>query len=150
MKEIERQEFAREVCEVYRNLREALSRLEKLTTDNPIPPENIVRVKRILPYFRDRLASHFQIAEKHGFFEDILELRPDMDATINNIFETHHKMIDEIGAICAYADKVGVESAFNANELRRRFRDFDLEFQQLEQRKVDLIQEAYNTDLGVM
>ena len=141
-------ELAREVLEVHRKLRDSLGRLEKLTLGDSISKDSMNNIKRVLPYFRDRLISHFQIAESHGFFEDMLALRPDLNPRVDQFIEENGQLTAQVNDLCALVAQYGLDPNFSTSHFQQAFHAFDRKFNDHESTKIDLVQEAYNTDFG--
>ncbi len=141
-------ELAREVLEVHQKLRESLARLEKLTRQNPISEENMHNINRILPYFRDRLISHYKIAASHGFFADILELRPDLHSRVDQFIEENALLVDQVKALCSLGEKTDSQRIGASEKFKEAFTVFFNTFNRHQSLKIDMVQEAYNTEFG--
>lgn len=96
---------------------------------------------------RDSLDEHFQHEEVNGYFDEILERAPRLAPKVAELKRQHPSLLTAARGIQTWVDQAGGdETAMERAE--SEYREFILELLSHEGAENDLLQQAYNEDLG--
>jgi hypothetical protein len=104
-----------------------------------------------LAELRDQLALHFALEEAYGYFEDPVDVAPQLCRKADSLRSEHKELYSQLSAVVDRAERLlyDEEHAALAVWLGPRFLDFDARLRSHEERENDLIFEAYEADIGV-
>lgn len=127
-------------------------RLEKLVenlrqiffAEHTTPPTIVVGLLRQLA---ENLRKHFLHEEQGGYFAEVVEQAPRMEAEVNRLLVQHEEFSRDLDAMCRIANSGDVSGAWWF-DLATRFEEFVERFFDHEHSENGLLQEAYGRDIG--
>ncbi len=143
--------FLQEVKDDNHHLRELLE-LTRRTLLDEIPPACQPReLANLLAQLRDQLAMHFSLEEAFGYFEDALDVAPQLSRQADLLRAQHQTLYVAICEIAEEAEQLLYRETMVdlRGEMRDRFVDFFEVFQDHEACENALILEAFDRDIGV-
>jgi hypothetical protein len=130
--------------ELQRELREIFS------ADRPLGVSRFTLID-LLAELRDLLATHFALEEAFGYFDDPIDVAPQLSDQAEELRAEHSELFVEA---CHLADRAvdllgehGTLSGYR--QVARMFRDFDHRLKVHEKEETDLIMLAFNNDIGI-
>ena len=123
-------------------LRNDLGKLEKATQSRPTEGPGEMRAR--LSTTRTHLAEHFRFEEQNGYMDAVRVNQPRLEHTIQQLAEEHRQLMQSLDAL--------IEEAAAARSLGEPFhaavRSWIERVQAHEERENDLVQDAFNQDIG--
>jgi hypothetical protein len=112
-----------------------------------------VEPKRIVDLFgklRDQLALHFTLEEAYGYFEDAVNIAPQLSEQAESLRNEHQTLFNDFCRIVETAEQLlyGEADDHQRARIARLFYNFRAELQLHEARENDLILAAFNDDFG--
>ncbi len=144
--------FLREIKEDNQRLKQLLSEIRAvLGADSGLERLNRHALMERLEDLRDQLATHFSLEEAFGYFDEPLSAAPRLSSQAEELRLQHVPLFVQF---CQLVEDA--EEAYQADSHSRafhlaayRFHEWDAFFQAHEQAELDLILEAFNSDIGV-
>jgi len=94
------------------------------------------------------VVTHFVHEEQDdGFFDNVVEQAPRLQSKAAELIEEHATMIDALTGMQIFAAKNEPSEAW-WKDLAARFEAFWLSFSRHERAEIDMVQEAFNEDIG--
>lgn len=142
--------FLQEIKEVNQELWHLLAELRH-RCQRPIAPGTCRSIVERLGELRDQLALHFALEEAYGYFDDPVEVAPQLCRKADSLRNEHKELYSQLSALVDRAERLlyDEQHAALAVWLGPRFLDFDARLRSHEERENDLIFEAYDADIGV-
>lgn len=123
-------------------LRSDLQDLEAIA--HPDCPQPIERLRLRLAEVSGHVLTHFRSEEDGGWFDHVRRDQPRLDRAVQELIDEHERLRDSLERL---AERCRAATAIDA-EIRETLRAFVGTMRQHESREDDLIQEAYNRDIG--
>jgi hypothetical protein len=142
--------FLQEIKEDARELWSQFQRLEVCLLVESPPRMSRRQLYAALTQLRDQLAMHFALEEAYGYFEDAIEVAPWLSMKADSLRGEHDNFYDEACQLVDQAEQLlhrEVPGRLLA-ELVDRFGQFYEGFQKHESAENQLIQQAFNEDMG--
>ncbi len=108
-------------------------------------PEAIQTLVRDLKNLRAYMESHFEREEAAGLFEDILERLPMVDTVVKDLKREHRDFLEKVNGLIYRLEPPEVREL---EAIRTDLNTFVSAFLEHEEMENDLLQRAYNLDLG--
>lgn len=142
--------FFQEIKEVNQELWQLLADLRH-RCQRPIAPGSTRRLMDQLVDLRDQLALHFALEEAYGYFDDPVDVAPQLCRQADALRGEHKDLYSHLSTIVDRAERMFYDEQFAAMALwiGSQFLDFDARLRSHEERENDLIFEAYDADIGV-
>ena len=142
--------FLQEIKEVNHELWQLLADLRH-RCQRPIAPGSCRSLVEKLCQLRDQLALHFALEEAYGYFEDPVDVAPQLCRQAEALRSEHQRLYAQLSGIVDRAERMFYDDrhAALAVWLGPEFLDFDALLRKHEERENDLIFEAYDADIGV-
>lgn len=142
--------FLQEIKEVNHELWQLLADLRH-RCQRPIAPGTCRHLVDKLCELRDQLALHFALEEAYGYFEDPVDVAPQLCRQAEALRSEHSQLYSQLSAVVDRAERMFYDDrhAALAVWLGPEFLDFDARLRSHEERENDLIFEAYDGDIGV-
>jgi hypothetical protein len=142
--------FLQEIKEVNHELWDLLAHLRN-RCQRPIAPGSCRQLIDRLCQLRDQLALHFSLEEAYGYFEDPIEVAPQLSRAANRLRAEHQELYLDFCNLVERSERMFYDEqhAALALWLGPEFLDFDSRLRSHEERENDLIVEAYDGDIGV-
>ncbi len=142
--------FLREIKEDNLRLRELLEVVQQcvhLANDR----QRVRALAETLSELRDQLALHFSLEEAYGYFEDAVEVAPNLSERASELRSEHGSLFLEVCRLVETAEQLlyGEINGVAAPALAQQFDRFWQTLRQHEKREGDLIMEAFESDMGV-
>jgi iron-sulfur cluster repair protein YtfE (RIC family) len=105
----------------------------------------------LLNRLRDQLGIHFSLEEAFGYFEDAVDVAPQLSEKSEQLRSEHDLFFRDICRLCDFVEQVIYEEkpAFSFRQIASRFSAFHDAFEQHEARERELIMDAFDDDIGV-
>jgi len=142
--------FLQEIKEVNQELWTLLRDLRH-RCQRPISPgacrSNIDRLSQL----RDQLALHFSLEEAYGYFEDPIDVAPQLSRDAERLRAEHKQLYSDLCDLVDRGERMFYDEQHAALALwiGPEFLDFDQRLRSHEERENELILEAYDGDIGV-
>jgi len=142
--------FLQEIKEVNHELWDLLTQLRH-RCQRPIAPGSCRQLIDRLCQLRDQLALHFSLEEAYGYFEDPIEVAPQLSRAAGILRAEHKELYLDLCDLSERAERMFYDEQYAALALwlGPEFLDFDRRLRRHEERETDLIMEAYDGDIGV-
>ena len=143
--------FLLEIKEDDRRLRGLLAELHKTCTEAATRPVPMARLAEMLVQLRDQLAMHFSLEEAYGYFDDPISAAPRLCQQADVLRQQHEELFRTLGEIAQHALRAadGQPSGEDSTGIVSAYLDFHKQLQTHEKRENQLIQDAFNQDIGV-
>jgi len=142
--------FLQEIKEVNAELWTLLADLRH-RCQRPIAPGQCRLLIDKLCQFRDQLALHFSLEEAYGYFEDPLDVAPQLSRQAEKLRDEHRGLYTDFCDLVDHAERMFYDEQHAALALwiGPQFLDLDQRLRSHEERENELICEAYDGDIGV-
>jgi hypothetical protein len=142
--------FLREIKDDADELRSLFRRLEVCLLIESPPPMSRHQLFSALCELRDQLAMHFTLEEAYGYFDDAIDTAPWLSIRADELRSEHDAFYNDLCEIVDHAEQLLHREvpARLLGQVVRRFGDFFEMFQKHESAENQLIQQAFNEDLG--
>lgn len=142
--------FLQEIKEVNQELWQLLAELHHRCI-RPLAPGMCKTLLDRLSELRDQLALHFALEEAYGYFEDPVEVAPQLSNQAEALRAEHKTLYSDFCRLYERAERMfyADQPAELALWIGPQFLRFEAALRRHEAREVDLIYEAYDSDLGV-
>ena len=142
--------FLKEIKDDAEELRGLFRRLEvNLLVESP-PRVSRRHLHSSLSELRDQLAMHFTLEEAFGYFEDAIDVAPWLSMKADQLRGEHDAFYNDVCEIVDQSEQL-LHREVPGNQLGRvirRFGDFLAMFRKHESAENQMIQQAFNEDLG--
>jgi len=142
--------FLREIKDDNRELRSLLARGDAVVKQLRQKPGQPRAHVEFLQRLRDQLAVHFSLEEAYGYFENALEASPRLSYRATALRSEHERLFKQLSRVVEMAERwlyATTEHSYAAN-LATHFECFLRRLHQHEEAEIDLIFEAFETDIG--
>ena len=123
-------------------LLEDLRRLDEAT--HPASGEGLAELRARLDVTQEHITEHFRFEEQNGYMHAVRAREPRLERAIHQLAEEHRQLARSLEAL--------IERARDTTSLDDRFRDEVREWvervRQHEARENDIVQDAFNLDIG--
>jgi len=142
--------FLQEIKEVNHELWDLLAFLRN-RCQRPIAPGACRQLIDKLCQLRDQLALHFSLEEAYGYFEDPIDVAPQLGRAAERLRAEHKQLYLDLCDLVERAERMFYDEqhAALALWLGPEFLDFDCRLRSHEERENELIMDAYDGDIGV-
>lgn len=142
--------FFQEIKEVNQELWQTLAQVRDVCQRPQEARGDSHRFAGMLGELRDQLALHFALEEAYGYFDDPAYVAPHFCERANELRSEHRDLYLSISEIADRAEEFcgRANLATLVAQIGRQFTAFDRRLQQHESRENELIQMAYDDDIG--
>lgn len=142
--------FLQEIKEVNQELWHLLADLRH-RCQRPIAPSMCRLLVDQLCQLRDQLALHFALEEAYGYFDDPVEVAPQLCRQADSLRAEHKQLYAQLSSLVDKVERMFYDDQHAALALwiGPQFLHFDTRLRNHEERENDLILEAYDGDIGV-
>lgn len=142
--------FLAEIKEVHYELWHLLADLRH-RCQRPMAPGQCRLLIDKLGHLRDQLALRFALEEAYGYFDDPLDVAPQLSRRAEQLRGEHKGLYLDFCELVDHAERILYEERFAALALwiGPQFLELDARLRDHEDREKDLIYEAYDADIGV-
>jgi hypothetical protein len=142
--------FLQEIKEVNQELWQLLRDLRH-RCQRPIAPGQCRLLIDRLGLLRDQLALHFSLEEAYGYFDDPVDVAPQLGRLAAQLRAEHKELYLDFCDLVERAERMFYDEQHAALALwiGPQFLDLDARLRSHEERENDLIYEAYDGDIGV-
>ena len=142
--------FLQEIKEVNQELWQLLGDLRH-RCQRPIAPGQCRLLIDRLCQLRDQLALHFSLEEAYGYFDDPVDVAPQLGRAAEQLRSEHKELYLDLCELVDHAERMFYEERHAALALwiGPQFLQFDARLRSHEERENELIYEAYDGDIGV-
>jgi hypothetical protein len=142
--------FLQEIKEVNQELWVLLADLRH-RCQRPIAPSHCRHLIDKLSLLRDQLALHFALEEAYGYFEDPVDVAPQLGRQAEQLRAEHKGLYLDLCDLVDRAERMFYDDQHAALALwiGPEFLEFDQRLRGHEERENELILEAYEGDIGV-
>ncbi len=143
--------FLREIKEDNLRLRELLEEVERLVQSSEDDTSCFRRLAEALSELRDQLALHFSLEEAYGYFEDAVEVAPNLSERASELRSQHSTLFLDACRLAEMAEQrlYGEKGGDILQKIALSYAQFQQALRQHESREGDLIMEAFESDTGV-
>jgi len=103
----------------------------------------------LLSDLRDQLAIHFTLEEAYGYFDDAVDIAPQLSLQAETLRGQHRKLFEQIRDLADRVTEVSLESEQQSTAFMKRFSRFRQDLENHEEEELKLILESLDDDLGV-
>ena len=142
--------FLEEIKEVNQELWQLLTDLRH-RCQRPIAPAHCRLLIDKLCQLRDQLALHFSLEEAYGYFDDPIDVAPQLSHQAEQLRGEHKELYLEFCDLADHGERMFYEERHAALALwiGPQFLELDQRLREHERRENELIYEAYDADIGV-
>ena len=142
--------FLEEIKEVNQELWQLLGDLRH-RCQRPVAPGHCRLLIDKLCQLRDQLALHFALEEAYGYFDDPVDVAPQLSRQAQRLRAEHKELYLDFCELVDHAERMFYEEqhAALALWLGPHFLQFDRRLRDHEEQEHELIFEAYDGDIGV-
>lgn len=117
----------------------------------PIAPGQCRHLIDRIGVLRDQLALHFSLEEAYGYFDDPVEVAPQLCRQAEQLRQQHKELYLDLCDLIDHAERMYYDdlNAELALWIGPEFADFDQRLREHEDRERELIVDAYSGDIGV-
>ena len=98
---------------------------------------------------RDQLALHFSLEEAYGYFDEAVDIAPQLSTVAECLRSQHPKLFSQVRDLADYMTEVNPDQDASLSGVVQRFGDFRKQFESHEEAEVKLILQAMDDDIGV-
>ncbi len=108
------------------------------------------RLVDLIVQLRDQLAMHFALEEAYGYFEDAIEVAPQLSAQAMQLRDEHRQLFLQLSCVVDDAEQLLYHEHRNGRryDIATGFVQFHAQFQDHESRENALIHRMLNEELG--
>jgi len=142
--------FLQEIKEVNQELWSLLADLSH-RCQRPIAPSHCRLLIDKLCQLRDQLALHFSLEEAYGYFEDPVDVAPQLGRQAEQLRAEHKDLYLDLCDLVERAERMFYDDQHAALALwiGPEFLEFEQRLRRHEERENELIMDAYDGDIGV-
>jgi hypothetical protein len=142
--------FLQEIKDDARELRQLVAQTSEMTGPAHLGTVEPKRIVDLLGKLRDQLALHFTLEEAYGYFEDAVNIAPQLCDQAELLRNQHQTLFNDFCRIVEAAEQLlyGEADDHERAGLARMFYNFRADLQLHEAREHDLILAAFNDDFG--
>ena len=142
--------FLQEIKQVNQELWDLLRDLRH-RFQRPVAPGHCRTLIDRLGQLRDQLALHFSLEDAYGYFDDPLDVAPQLSRQADKLRREHKELYLEFCDLVERAERMFYDEQYAtlALWLGPQFLGLDARLRSHEERENDLIYEAYDGDIGV-
>ena len=142
--------FLQEIKEVNQELWASLRDLSH-RCQRPIAPAHGRHLIDKMCQLRDQLALHFSLEEAYGYFDDPVDVAPQLSRRAEHLRSEHREIYSELCDLIDRAERLFYDEQHTelALWIGPEFLAFDARLRQHEDQEAELITEAYSGDIGV-
>jgi hypothetical protein len=142
--------FLQEIKEVNEELWMLLADLRH-RCQRPIAPTACRYLIDKLAHLRDQLALHFSLEEAYGYFDDPIDVAPQLSRAADRLRAEHKSLYIDLCDLVDRAERMFYDDqhAELALWIEPEFLNFDERLRSHEERENELILDAYDADIGV-
>jgi hypothetical protein len=117
----------------------------------PIAPGQCRQLIDRICQLRDQLALHFSLEEAYGYFDDPVEVAPQLCRQAEQLRLQHNELYVDLSDLIERAERMFYDGlhAELALWIGPEFLEFDQRLREHEEREHELIMDAYSGDIGV-
>ena len=110
----------------------------------PSSGEGLAELRARLGATQTHVTEHFRFEEQNGYMEAVLKREPRLERAIQQLAEEHHSLAQSLAVLIEQA-----RAATSLDDpLREGVREWVERVRRHETRETDLVQDAYNLDIG--
>lgn len=142
--------FMQEIKEVNQELWQSFADLRHRCS-RPLSPGQCRHLVDWLSELRDQLALHFALEEAYGYFDEPLEVAPQLADKAGRLRAEHQELYADFSDLVDRAEQMFFDgqNAALALWVSPAFLDFDARLRDHEDRENELIYDAFDSDIGV-
>ena len=142
--------FLQEIKEVNQDLWTLLKELRH-RCQRPIAPGQCRMLIDKLCQLRDQLALHFSLEEAYGYFDDPIDVAPQLSRQSEQLRAEHKELYVDLCDLVERAERMFYDEQHAALTLwiGPQFLEFDKRLRHHEEAENELITQAYDDDIGV-
>jgi len=142
--------FLQEIKEENRELRQLLAECADAVRKPIGGPRETKRLVDQFVLLRDQLAMHFALEEAYGYFEDAIEVAPQLSVRAMQLRDEHRQLFLQLSGVVDDAEQLLYHEHRNGRryDIATEFVQFHAQFQDHEARENALIQRMMNEELG--
>jgi len=110
----------------------------------PVSGESVVKLRHRLSVLRADLVEHFRFEERDGYMAQVRKQAPRLERVIEELSLEHRQLLHCLDTL---AGQVGVADNVN-DKIAEGVRDWIAQVRQHENRENDVVQDAFNLDIG--
>lgn len=110
----------------------------------PSAGANLPAVRARLEATQTHITAHFRFEEQNGYMNAVQDRAPHLERVIQQLAEEHHQLAQGLNALIDQARTAGGLTEM----LRQGVRQWLERVRHHEERETDLVQEAFNQDIG--
>lgn len=143
--------FLQEIKEDNHRLRELLQESAELFNGAALHEPPVRKIVEMLSELRDQLALHFSLEEAYGYFEDALEVAPQLSEQAQQLRSQHGALFVELCRMVEQAEQWLYEETSGDvwTALRKKFGRFQHHLREHESQETAIIMDAFGNDVGV-
>lgn len=140
--------FLKDIKDDNRELKGLVDQMTPLAEHPQIAANHWAEFTELLGQLRDQLALHFSLEEAFGYFEEAIEVAPQLSITAEQLRSEHTGLFESIRQIADKATEIAPDQLEKVSLLVSRFEQFRHNFEAHEEAEVKLILESFDDDLG--
>ncbi|TWU58245.1 hemerythrin domain-containing protein [Rubripirellula reticaptiva] len=140
--------FLKDIKDDNRELKCLIDKLDPLAEHAQTAANHWPEITALLGDFRDQLALHFSLEEAFGYFEEAIEVAPQMSITAEQLRGEHTGLFESIRELADKASEISPDQIEKVSTFLTRLKQFRHTLEQHEEAEVNLILESFGDDLG--
>ena len=141
--------FLQEIKEDNVHLKELWDRIAPLALHIETATNHWPELITLLADLRDQLAIHFTLEEAFGYFDEAVDVAPQLSMKAESLRGDHRSLFAQIRDLADRITEVSLESETQLSEFMKLFLKFRHAFEYHEEAELKLILESLDDDLGV-
>ena len=98
---------------------------------------------------RDQLALHFSLEEAYGYFDEAVDIAPQLSTLAECLRSQHPTLFAQVRDLADYVTEVNPNQEASLGGVVKQFADFRKQFESHEEAEFKLILQAMDDDIGV-
>lgn len=139
----------RELKDDNSRLHELSAEIERLISDARIAANHWSELQELLTAFRDQLSLHFALEESEGYLDLSNSGNPEFVCSAEYLKLQHVELFEDINAVAEAACDTPNDNLRRIEAVLGRYRRFRWSFEAHEESEWNLMQSAYDDDIGV-
>ena len=103
----------------------------------------------MLSDLRDQLALHFTLEEAYGYFDEAVNIAPQLSLQAEGLRSQHRQLFEQVRDLADRVTEVSAESEEQSAIFVNQLCQFKSAFEKHEEAELDLILQSLDDDLGV-